>query len=362
MYKEINKQIKHYSQKEYSFIMGNGTSAIYLALKASGLPKGSKIAVPNISCPDPVYALIWAGYKPIFIDINIDDYNMNIKSLENFLQKDKDIKAIIAIHLFGNACDIVAIQKLSKEYNCFLLEDCAQAFGNKIDEGKLGSFGDVSIFSFGNGKIIEVGHGGSIQTNKKELLKNIKLEYERLPKYDEKKISSLSKKHRTIYYKLYYLGIKYPKLNILNLVYIYFFKDYYLYKLDESFLKEIKQKFESFVSDKNRRVKLINSYIKSLKEIIEIPKLNNKENILSRLTIQIENAEVVSKIIRDDHIPSNTMYPMLVDRFQIFFDKNKYNNSYKLKDSMLNLWTNDINNKQINQTIDILKSRILDVK
>ncbi|MFK7780599.1 MAG: aminotransferase class I/II-fold pyridoxal phosphate-dependent enzyme [Candidatus Gracilibacteria bacterium] len=159
MYDKINSKVQKYSNKKYSFITGNGTSAIYLALKASGIKKGSLIAVPNISCPDPVYALIWAGYKPVFIDINEDDYNMDVNHLEEVLQT-QNIKGIIAIHLFGNSCDIVNIQKLSKKYNCFLVEDSAQAFGNEIDEGKLGSFGDVSIFSFGNGKIIEAGYGG----------------------------------------------------------------------------------------------------------------------------------------------------------------------------------------------------------
>ena len=205
MYSYINSKIQGYSDKKYSFITGNGTSAIYLALKASGIPKGSKVAVPNISCPDPVYALIWAGYKPIFIDVNIEDYNMSVDSLKEALERDSDIRAIIAIHLFGNACDIVSIVNLAKEHNCFLLEDCAQAFGNKIDEGRLGSFGDVSVFSFGNGKIIEVGHGGSVQSNDKELLDKIKDEYKKLDAYNKSRVDKLGKLHRTIYLSLIHI-------------------------------------------------------------------------------------------------------------------------------------------------------------
>ena len=355
MYKEINKQIQTYSDKDYSFITGNGTSAIYLALKASGLPKGSLVAVPNISCPDPVYALIWAGYKPVFIDVNIGDYNMDTKQLEKVLKQDKDIRGIIAIHLFGNACDIVSIQKLAKKYNCFLLEDCAQSFGNEIAEGKLGSFGDVSIFSFGNGKILEVGHGGAVATNNKELLENIKLEYKKLPKYDETKINNLSKKHRVIYYKLYYLGLKYPILNILNLVYVYFFKNYYLFQLDESKIELIKNKFESFEKDKIERINNVNFYLESLKDIVIFPKINNKENILSRLTVLIEDAEEISKQIRDNGIPSNIMYPMLVDRFKLFFDDKNFKKSFKLKGKMLNLWVNDVNEKQLLKSVEIIK-------
>jgi len=351
----INKQIQFYADKKYSFITGNGTSAIYLALKASGLPKGSKIAVPNISCPDPVYALIWAGYKPIFVDVNIDDYNMDVEKLAKFLEQDKEIKGIIAIHLFGNACDIVKIKKLSKKYNCFLIEDCAQSFANEIVEGKLGSFGDVSIFSFGNGKIIEVGYGGSIQTNDKGLLEKIKIEYKKLPKYNEIKINNLSKKHRWIYYKLYYLGLKYPKLNILNLVYVYFFKNYYLYQLDEFKIELIKNKFESFEKVKIERINNVNFYLESLKDIVIFPKINNKENILSRLTVLIDDAEEISKQIRDNGIPSNTMYPMLVDRFKLFFNDKNFKKSFKLKGKMLNLWVNDVNEKQLLKSVEIIK-------
>ena len=358
MFSYINKKIQEYSDKEYSFITGNGTSAIYLTLKASNIPKGSKIAVPNIACPDPVYALIWAEYKPVFIDVNIEDYNINIDSLETALQEDRQIKAIIAIHLFGNACDIVNIRKIAKKYNCFLLEDCAQAFGNEIDEGKLGSFGDVSIFSFGNGKIVEVGHGGSVQTNDKALMNKITNEYKKLQKYDKDKINKLSKIHRSIYYKLYYLGMKYSKLNILNLVYVYFFKNYYLYQLDELYIEHIKSKIYSFKVDKIDRINIIEQYIQNLQDDIQLPTFNNKENILSRLTVSINNAESISKKIRDNGIASNTMYPMLVDRFKIFFNKDRFKNSYKFKGKLLNLWVNSINKDEIDKSVRILKELV----
>jgi len=355
MIAKIEKIIQKYSDKKHSFVTGNGTSAIFLALKASAIKKGSKIAVLNIACPDPVYALIWAGYKPVFIDVNIDDYNMDTKKLEAELQINQDIKAIIAIHLFGNACNIVTIKKLAKQYNCFLLEDCAQAFGNEIKEGKLGSFGDVSIFSFGNGKIVEIGHGGTIQTNSKELLENIKREYKKLPKYNETNINRLSILHRKIYYKLYYLGMKYPRLNILNLVYVYFFKGYYLYQLDDAKLALILSKLESFNSDKINRVNIVNNYISELEDVVKMPRLNNKENILSKLTITISDAENISKNIRDNGIHSNTMYPMLIDRFKIFFNKKDYANSYDLKGRLLNLWTSGVDKTKIDRTVKIIK-------
>ena len=324
----------------YSFITGNATSAIYLALKASGLPKGSKIAVPNICCPDPVYALIWAGYVPAFIDININDYNMDVTKLESKI-KEKNIKAIIAVHLFGNSCDIISIVNIAKKYNCFVLEDCAQSFGNEIQAGKLGSFGDVSVFSFGNGKTIEVGHGGSVQSNNKKIIDKIIDEYRKLNAFDSEKINKLGRRHRSIYYKLYYLGIKCRTLNILNIVYIYFFRNYYLYKLDEKTLPTINAKLVSFETDKLKRISIVDKYISNMKCNFKLPTLNNKQNILSRLTINIKDAESISKKIRDSGTPSNTMYPMLVDRFTMFFNPKDFKNSFIIKGRLLNLWIDE---------------------
>jgi dTDP-4-amino-4,6-dideoxygalactose transaminase len=355
MYSRIQQAIQYHSGKKYSYLVGNGTSAIYLALKVSKIPIGAKIALPNIACPDPAYAIIWAGYIPIFVDVNIDDYNMDTSKLEYVLKRDKDIKGIIAIHLFGNACDIVQIQELAQLHNCFLIEDSAQSFGNSIAEGKLGSFGDVSIFSFGKGKILEVGHGGSIQSNSKKIIDDVKLEYDKLACYNEKKITKISKWHRSIYYKLYSLGLKYRMLNVLNLVYVYFFKSYYLYQFDAKKLHEIFEALTDFENNKKKRIAKVSRYKKLLGDKVILPVLHNRENILSRLTIVVVEAEMLAKEIRDKGIPSNTMYPMLVDRFELFFNRSDYENSYYLKGKLLNLWTSDVGDSDLKTTARIIK-------
>ncbi len=354
MLEEIQQIIQKYSDKKYSILTGNGTSAIYLTLMASDIPKGSFIAVPNISCPDPVYALIWAGYKPYFIDVNFHDYNIDIVKLEDALKQVPEIRAIIAIHLFGNSCDIYAIRELATQYQCLLLEDCAQAFGNEIEKGKLGSFGDVSIFSFGNGKIVEAGHGGAVVTNDKFLWMKIRNEDKKLPKYNANYVKKMSKQHRKLYYTLYGLGQKISYINILNLIFVYGFKYYYLYRIDIRQLSAIYKEIMYFSERKQKRIDIINFYRENLKEF-GLPVLHNKENILSRFTIRIDQAEAISERIREYHIPSNTMYPMLVDRFSLFFDKSKFKNSFALRGKLLNLWSNDITIEQMMKTVDLLK-------
>ena len=115
-------------------------------------------------------------------------------------------------------------------------------------------------------------------------------------------------------------------------------------------------KIDFFYEEKIHRIEIINEYIKKLVKCNKLPIFNNKQNILSRLTIKIDNAENISKKIRDINIPSNTMYPMLVDRFSMFFDKTKYNSSYELKGKLLNLWSNEISFNSIEKTIKIIKN------
>lgn len=360
MLKELNQFVQNRSGKKYSFITANGTSAIYLALKSAGLQKGSKVIVPNIACPDPVYALIWAGYKPLFVDVNIDDYNMDISRLKKILAKEKDIRAVIAIHLFGNPCDIKSIRELCDKKKLFLIEDCAQSLGNRIEDQPLGSFGDVSIFSFGNGKIIENGHGGSVQSNDSNIIEKIKQEYKKFSEYNITKIEKLSKLHRYLYYKLYYLGLKFPKLNILNYIFVFIFKNYYLHKLDSIQLLNLKDKIVEIDQNIDARQKLVlylADQLKGIKKIV-LPKVY--QTSLSRYTIIIDNAEELSSKIREYGIPSNTMYPMLVDRFNLFFNKLDYQNSFNLKGKLLNIWTSGVDTLQTKECVNLIKKEKYD--
>lgn len=352
---DLTDKLCHISGMKYSMITGNGTSAIYLALLASGIPKGSYIAVPNIACPDPVYALIWAGYRPIFIDVNIEDYNIKV---EHFQQEilNHNIKGLIAIHLFGNPCKVDVLREICNQNNIFMLEDCAQALGNSYKGKPLGSFGDVSVFSFGNGKILEVGHGGSFQTNDLALFLRMKVYYEKLPNFNEIAVDKLSKKHRSLYYLIYNLAIKYPIVDILNLIFVYRFKQYYLYKFQPLYLSEINENIELIVINKQQRIEIVKYYQDSLNsDKIVLPLLHSSLNALTRFTIKVRRSEGVSATLRAAGIPSNAMYPPLAGRFKVFFRKRKLVNSYKLKGELLNLWVNRIENEQLDNSITIIK-------
>lgn len=351
----LEAQLQALSGKKNILLTGGGTCAIYTALKASNIPQGALVAVPNISCPDPVYALIWAGYKPYFIDVNPEDYNMNLKHFEQVVHEGR-IKAVIAIHLFGNPGNIEKIKDICCENKIFLVEDCAQALGNKFAGKPLGSFGDVSIFSFGNGKVFEIGHGGSLHTNDKALYERASVIVSQLPQLHEQHHDALSGKHRKLYYRLFNAALKWPFVDIFNRLFLYLFKDYYLIQFCEKYRSRIIDALKGLSENRAARIALVNRYIKALKDKsgITLPSCYSEDNTLSRLTIQVMESELISDRIRQLEIPSNTMYPPLASRFKIFFSRQNLSVSMKLRGTLLNLWTNDVSEQQFERVIKIL--------
>ncbi len=108
----------------------------------------------------PLYAL---GLKPIFIDANLEDYTMDVNSIEAAITS--KTKAIMPVHLLGFPCDMEKIMQIAKKYNLFVIEDCCEAHGAEWSGKKVGSFGDISTFSFYLSHHITTVEGGMIMTD-----------------------------------------------------------------------------------------------------------------------------------------------------------------------------------------------------
>lgn len=144
--------------------VGNGTDALEIAIKSLNLKKGSEVIIPVNTWISTAEAVIANNLKLKFCDINLDDYTINIKDLERKINK--KTKLIIPVHLYGNAADMRSINRIAKEKNIFILEDCAQAHGTMFDGKMVGTFGDVATFSFFPGKNLGAfGDAGAIVTN-----------------------------------------------------------------------------------------------------------------------------------------------------------------------------------------------------
>jgi perosamine synthetase len=165
--KKFSKLIK----VNYASTVTNGTVALHLALLALGIKKDDEIIVPVLTYVAPVNAISYIGAKPVFVDADIDTWNIDAQKIEQKITK--KTKAILAVHLYGFSCDILKIKKICKKYNLFLIEDVAEALGSSLNNKNLGTFGDVSTFSFYGNKTLTTGEGGMIITNKHSIFKKV---------------------------------------------------------------------------------------------------------------------------------------------------------------------------------------------
>jgi perosamine synthetase len=150
---------------KHAIAVSNGTTALHTALFACGIKPGDKVLTTPFSFIATANSILHVGAKPVFADIDPKTFNLSPIEAEKILKKEKDIKAVIIVHLYGLPCDMDAFIKLKKKYKFILIEDCAQAHGAKFRNKSVGSFGDASAFSFYATKNITTGEGGIILTN-----------------------------------------------------------------------------------------------------------------------------------------------------------------------------------------------------
>lgn len=138
----------------------NGTLALELALISLGIGKGDEVIVTPRSFIASASCVVSCGAIPVFADIDEDSQNITPSSIEAVISS--RTKAIIPVHLNGWPCDMPKIMELAQENNLFIIEDCAQSHGAKIDDNFAGSFAHASVFSFCQDKIISTGGEGGI--------------------------------------------------------------------------------------------------------------------------------------------------------------------------------------------------------
>ena len=149
---------------KYGTGVGNGTDAIKLALLSKDIGTGDEVITVSNTAVPTVSAILETGAKPVFCDVNEDDFNISVNLIESLITK--KTKAIVCVHLYGHAANIKEIKKICNNHKLFLIEDCAQSHGAKYKNKTTGNFGDVSAFSFYPTKILGgFGDGGMCLTN-----------------------------------------------------------------------------------------------------------------------------------------------------------------------------------------------------
>lgn len=173
----FEKEISDWMGSRFAFGVSNGTDALFIALRALGIRPGDHVLSSPFTFFATVSATVNSGAVPVFADIDPHTFNLDPFRVEEALRKDtqRKIKAIIPVHLFGQACDMEALQSISKKYGVFVIEDACQSIGAKIKNIKTGNWGHFGCFSLYPTKNLgALGDAGFITTNDPSLADRVK--------------------------------------------------------------------------------------------------------------------------------------------------------------------------------------------
>lgn len=164
----FEEELAKYLECKHVISCANGTDAISLALMALDIKPQDEIITVSHSFFATSEAIALVGAKPVFVDIDEKDFNINLAKIESLITK--KTKAIIPVHLYGQPCEISSVTEIAKKHGLYVIEDCAQALGAKFNGKFVGTFGDVGTVSFFPTKNLGAfGDGGAIFTNNNDI-------------------------------------------------------------------------------------------------------------------------------------------------------------------------------------------------
>jgi dTDP-4-amino-4,6-dideoxygalactose transaminase len=172
--KEFEQNFADLLRVKHCLGVANGTDAIYIALKMLGIKEGDEVITTASSWISTSETISQTGARPVFIDIDPETYTIDHASIESKISK--RTKAIIPVHLYGQAAHIREIKAICVKHNLFLIEDCAQSHFSKDGAQYVGTFGDAATFSFYPGKNLGAyGDAGAIVTNNDDLARKMRM-------------------------------------------------------------------------------------------------------------------------------------------------------------------------------------------
>ncbi len=189
---KVKTFVKAYAERygaNYCVATSSGTAAVHVALGSLGISAGDEVITTPITDMGSIIGIIAQNAVPIFADVAPNTYNIDPASIERCITE--KTKAIVAVHLAGNPCDMDAIMEIAKKYNVKVVEDCCQAQGAMYKGKLVGTIGDIGCFSFNEFKHISAGDGGCVIMNDEEL-------YYRAHRFADKEYDRLGKSLRKI--------------------------------------------------------------------------------------------------------------------------------------------------------------------
>jgi perosamine synthetase len=171
--KEFEKMIAEYVGTKYAAVFNSGTSALHATILAYNIKKGDEVIVPSFTFIATANAPVFTGAKPVFADIETETFGLDPEDVKEKITN--KVKAIIPVHYGGSPCLIRELKEIADDYKLVLIEDAAEALGARVNNKKVGTFGDSAVLSFCQNKVITTGDGGAVVTDSQEIYEKLKL-------------------------------------------------------------------------------------------------------------------------------------------------------------------------------------------
>jgi perosamine synthetase len=161
--RDFESYLRDYLRVKHVIAVNSGTSALHAALLAAGVKQGDEVLLPSFTFVATANSVVASGAKPIFVDINREDYTIDVSDLRAKITKNS--KAIIPVHLYGHVSDMDEIIELAAEYSIDIIEDACQSLGSTYMKKQTGTLGLMGCFSLYASKVVTCGEGGAVTTN-----------------------------------------------------------------------------------------------------------------------------------------------------------------------------------------------------
>jgi dTDP-4-amino-4,6-dideoxygalactose transaminase len=315
--KKLENEFKDYLGVKYAFSFNSGRSSLFAILKALDLPKESGVLLQAFTCNASINPILWAELKPVYIDCNEDDFNVDINDLKKKIAENHNAKVLMVQHTFGLPANMDEVNIIVRQNGLILIEDCAHSLGAEYKKvglpaeaqwAKMGTFGKVAFFSFSRDKIISSVYGGVAVTNDDEIGKNL----EALQK-SYKQPTNLWTLQQILHPILLHYFIL-PVYNFLDLGKVFLVLSQYLHILSKAVSWKEKRgirpdyfpralpnalaamalnQFGKLEKFEKQRANIAESYYNELADSnFKLPaKFNNRKNAFLRFTVKIKNAQ-----------------------------------------------------------------------
>jgi len=295
--RELESRLSDYVGVKHAITCANGTDALQLALMALGVKKGDVVFCPAFTFFASAEAISFVGATPVFVDVDANSFNICPLDLEQKVQAveaDEELnpKVIMAVDLFGQPADYVALQAIAAKYHLKIIEDAAQGFGGTLGGERACSFGDIATTSFFPAKPLGCyGDGGAVFTRDDslaELLNSLRVHGKGHDKYDNIRIGMNS-------------------------------------RLDTLQAAVLLEKLSVFPAEVEQRNVLASFYHDQLKDYVEVPIINEGfTSSWAQYTVQLDDRKEVMEQLKQKNVPTVVYYARAMHQQTAYANLNMY--------------------------------------